>query len=70
MKKSEILAPILLTLVALLDLRVAIGIDNTEIWICEFVLVACAIYVWARYVKKYINWSIENKLKEIDEKNI
>ncbi|MBL7106325.1 MAG: hypothetical protein ISS77_01795 [Phycisphaerae bacterium] len=69
MKKSAILSPILLTLAALLNLRVAIGINNTEMWICEFVLVACAIYVWATYVKKYINWSIENKLKEL-KKNI
>ena len=64
MKKREMLAPILLTFAAVLDLKVAIAIDNTEIWICEFVLVACAIYVWAMYVKKYINWSIESKLRD------
>jgi uncharacterized membrane protein len=76
-KKPSMQSAILITLAALLDLFAAFMMaainTKSELLItfvsCEIILIACAIAVWIKYFKRYVNFAIEQKLREINKKS-
>lgn len=77
LKKPSMVSAILLTLAALLDLMASflMAANNTKsellmtFVLCEIVLIACAIAAWIKYFKRYVNFAIEQKLREINKKS-
>jgi uncharacterized membrane protein len=76
-KKPSMQSAIPITVAALLDLFAAIMMAsiNTKpellmiFVLCEIILIAGAIVAWIKYFKRYINYAIEQKLREINKKS-
>ena len=77
LKKPSMVSAILLTLAALLDLMASflMAASNTKsellmtFVLCEIILIACAIAAWIMYFKAYVNFAIEQNLREINKKS-
>ncbi len=76
LKKPSMQSAILITLAALLDLFASfiMAASNTKsgrlmtFILCEIILIACAIGAWIKYSKAYVNFAIEEKLRDYDKK--
>ncbi|MHC4086878.1 MAG: hypothetical protein ACYSWZ_18555 [Planctomycetota bacterium] len=76
-KKPSMQSAIPITVAALLDLFAAILLASTNtkpellmtIVLCEIILIAGAIAAWIKYFKSYVNFAIEQKLREINKKS-
>ena len=76
-KKPSMQIAIPITVAALLDLFAAIMMAsiNTKpeflmiFVLCEIILIAGAISAWNKYFKRYVNYAIEQKLREINKKS-
>lgn len=76
-KKPSMQIAIPITVAALLDLFAAIMMASINaksellmiFVLCEIILIAGAIAAWNKYFKRYVNYAIEQKLREINKKS-
>jgi hypothetical protein len=76
-KKPSMQSAISITVAALLDLFAAIMLASIKpkpevmmiFVLCEIILIAGAIAAWIKYFKRYVNYAIEQKLREINKKS-
>ncbi|HIJ54364.1 MAG TPA: hypothetical protein HPP66_14615 [Planctomycetes bacterium] len=76
-KKPSMQSAILITLAALLDLLASfmMAASNTKsellmtFVLCEIIMIACAVAAWVNYFKRYVNFAIEQKLRENNKKS-
>ena len=74
-KKPSMQIAIPITVAALLDLFAAIMMASTNtkpealmiFVLCEIILIAGAIAAWIKYFKRYVNFAIEQKLKDTNK---